>query len=100
MYYKGKGVLQNTSQALRWLHKAQVQGYNTAKQTIELIMQEIRETRASQQTNNSSMLLGEVPTSDAPLLYFPQSVVPSQSRPKNYASENLTRMLICVGWRC
>ena len=52
MYYESQGVPQNTSQALRWLHKAEVQGYEKAKQGIELIM---RETRASQQTNNSSM---------------------------------------------
>merc|ERR1712070_334348 len=49
------GVPQNTSQALRWLHKAQARGYDTAKQVIELIMQTMRETCASQQTNNSSM---------------------------------------------
>ena len=55
MYYQGKGVPQNTSEALRWLHKAQVQGDEIAKQGIELIMQAMRETRASQQTNNSSM---------------------------------------------
>ena len=55
MYYKGQGVPQNTSEALRWLHKAQVQGEERAKQGIELIMQAMRETRASQQTNNSSM---------------------------------------------
>merc|ERR1711988_1305752 len=56
MYYEGKGVPQNTSKALRWLHKAQVQGDEVAKQDIELIMQAMRETRASQQTNNLSML--------------------------------------------
>merc|ERR1711988_1739096 len=61
MYYEGHGVPQNTSQALRWLHKAQAQGDERAKQLIELIMQTIRETRASQQTNNSSM-----PPSSAP----------------------------------
>ena len=55
MYYEGKGVPQNTSEALRLLHKAQLQGYDPAKQGIELIMQAMRETRASQQTNNSSM---------------------------------------------
>ena len=55
MYYEGKGVPQNTSEALRWLHKAQVQGDERAKQGIELIMQAMRETRASQQTNNLSM---------------------------------------------
>ena len=55
MYYKGKGIPQNTSQALRWFHKAQAQGHDTAKQVIELIMQEMRNDRASQQTNNSSM---------------------------------------------
>ena len=55
MYYQGQGVPQNISEALRWLHKAQAQGFDTAKQVIELIMQEVRETRASQQTNNSSM---------------------------------------------
>ena len=55
MYYEGKGVPQNTSEALRWLHKAQVQGDEVAKQDIELIMQAMRETRASQQTNNLSM---------------------------------------------
>ena len=55
MYYQGQGVPQNTSEALRWLHKAQVQGDERAKQGIELIMQAMRETRASQQTNNSSM---------------------------------------------
>ena len=55
MYYKGQGVPQNTSEALRWIHKAQVQGYEKAKQGIELIMRKMRETRASQQTNNSSM---------------------------------------------
>ena len=55
MYYEGQGVPQNTSEALRWLHKAQVQGQEGAKQGIELIMQAMRETRASQQTNNSSM---------------------------------------------
>ena len=54
MYKNGKGVPQNTSEALRWLHKAQVQGFYMAKQLIELIMQEVRETCASQQTNNSS----------------------------------------------
>ena len=47
MYYQGHGVPQNTSQALRWLHKAQAQGYDAAKQAIERIMQEVRETRAS-----------------------------------------------------
>ena len=55
MYYQGQGVPQNTSEALRWLHKAQVQGDEKAKQGIELIMRKMRETRASQQTNNSSM---------------------------------------------
>ena len=55
MYYEGKGVPQNTSKALRWIHKAQVQGDEQAKQAIELIMQTMRETRASQQTNNPSM---------------------------------------------
>ena len=55
MYYQGHGVPQNTSEALRWLHKAQAQGFDMAKQGIELIMQAMRETRASQQTNNSSM---------------------------------------------
>jgi len=55
MYYGGKGVPQNTSEALRLLHKAQLQGYDPAKQGIELIMQAMRETRASQQTNNPSM---------------------------------------------
>ena len=55
MYYQGQGVPQNTSEALRWLHKAQVQGEERAKQGIEFIMQAMRETRASQQTNNSSM---------------------------------------------
>ena len=55
MYYQGQGVPQNTSEALRWLHKAQVQGDEIAKQGIEFIMQAMRETRASQQTNNSSM---------------------------------------------
>ena len=55
VYYQGQGVPQNTSEALRWLHKAQVQGDEIAKQGIELIMQAMRETRASQQTNNSSM---------------------------------------------
>ena len=55
VYYQGQGVPQNISQALRWLHKAQAQGYDAAKQAIELIMQAMRETRASQQTNNSSM---------------------------------------------
>ena len=55
MYKNGHGVPQNTSEALRWLHKAQVQGYDTAKQVIELIMQAMRETRAALQTNNSSM---------------------------------------------
>ena len=55
MYYEGQGIPQNTSEALRWLHKAQVQGDEKAKQGIELIMQAMRETRASQQTNNSSM---------------------------------------------
>ena len=49
MYYYGEGVPQNTSQALRWLHTAQAQGFDMAKQAIELIMQEARETRASQQ---------------------------------------------------
>ena len=55
MYYFGQSVPQNTSEALRWFHKAQVQGHEKAKQGIELIMQAMRETRASQQTNNSSM---------------------------------------------
>ena len=55
MYYNGLGVPQNTSEALRWLHKAQVQGVERAKQNIKLIMQAMRETRASQQNNNSSM---------------------------------------------
>ena len=55
MYYEGQGVPQNTSDALRWLHKAQAQGFDMAKQGIELIMQAMRETRTSQQTNNSSM---------------------------------------------
>ena len=55
MYFEGQGVPENTSEALRWLHKAQVQGHDTAKQLIELIMQAMRDTRASQQTNNSSM---------------------------------------------
>ena len=55
MYCGGQGVPQNTSEALRWLHKAQVQGDERAKQGIEFIMQAMRETRASQQTNNSSM---------------------------------------------
>ena len=63
MYYEGKGVPQNTSEALRWLHKAQAQGFDMAKQGIELIMQAMRETRASQQTNNSSMH----PPSDSPV---------------------------------
>ena len=55
MYYNGQSVPQNTSEALRWLHKAQVQGHEKAKQGIEQIMQAMRETRASQQTNNPSM---------------------------------------------
>merc|ERR1712139_115880 len=55
MYYEGKGVPQNTLEALRWLHKAQVQGDERAKQLIELIMQAMREARASQQTKNPSM---------------------------------------------
>ena len=55
MYYHGEGVAQDYSEALRWFHKAQVQGYEKAKQGIELIMQEVRNDRASQQTNNSSM---------------------------------------------
>ena len=55
MYYEGQGIPQNTSEALRWLHKAQVQGEENAKQGIEFIMQAMRETRASQQTNDSSM---------------------------------------------
>ena len=55
MYYYGQGVPQNTSEALRWLHKAQMKGDDEAKQAIELIMQEKRSNRASQQTNNSSM---------------------------------------------
>ena len=61
MYLNGRGVPQNTSEALRWLHKAQVQGNERAKQCIELIMQAMRETRASQQTNNSSMPLPSTP---------------------------------------
>ena len=48
MYYGGQGVPQNTSEALRWLHKAQAQGFYMAKQRIELIMQEMRETRVFQ----------------------------------------------------
>ena len=55
MYHEGQGVPQNTSEALRWLHKAQVQGDEKAKQGIEFIMQAMRETRASHQTNNPSM---------------------------------------------
>ena len=55
MYCRGQGVPQNTSEALRWLHKAQVQGDERAKQSIKLIMQAMREARASQQTNNPSM---------------------------------------------
>ena len=55
MYYEGQVVPQNTSEALRWLHKAQVHGAEDAKQGIEFIMQAMRETRASQQTKNSSM---------------------------------------------
>ena len=55
MYYQGQGVPQNTSEALRWFHKAQVQGDEKAKQVIGFIMQAMRETRASQQTNNSLM---------------------------------------------
>ena len=55
MYCYGHSVPQSTSEALRWLHKAQAQGYDAAKEAIELIMREVRETRASQQTNNSSM---------------------------------------------
>ena len=35
MYNNGQGVPQNTSEALRWLHKAQVQGVEKAKQAIE-----------------------------------------------------------------
>ena len=38
-----------------WLYKAQVQGDEEAKQGIEFIMQAMRETRASQQTNDSSI---------------------------------------------
>ena len=55
MYYEGKGVPQNTSEGLRWFHKAKVQGDEKAEQAIELIMQAMRETRASQQTNNPLM---------------------------------------------
>ena len=55
MHFFGQGVPQNISEALRWLHKAQVQGDKIAKQVIELIMQAMRGTRASQQTNDSSM---------------------------------------------
>ena len=55
MYCSGQSVPQNTSEALRWFHKAQEQADEIAKQGIELIMQAMRETRASQQTNNSSM---------------------------------------------
>ena len=55
MYYQGQGVPQNTSEALRWFHKAQAQGDERAKQGIEFIMQAMRETRASQQTNNPLM---------------------------------------------
>ena len=55
MYYQGQGVPQNTSEALRWFHTAQVQGYARAKRGIELIMQAMRETRASQQAKNPSM---------------------------------------------
>ena len=54
MYFQGQGVPQNTSEALRWLHKAQVQGDERAKQGIEFIMQAMRDSRASQLTNNSS----------------------------------------------
>ncbi len=62
------GLPRSTLGALRWLHKAQVQGHERAKQGIELIMgderkkkrielnmQEMRRIRASQQTDNSSM---------------------------------------------
>ena len=55
MYYEGQGVPQNTSEALRWLHKAQVQGEEKAKQVIGLIMQAVRGTRAPQQTNKCSL---------------------------------------------
>ena len=59
MYYFGQSVPQNTSEALRWFHKAQMNGDDEAKQkakeVIQLIMQEMRNDRASQQTNNSSM---------------------------------------------
>ena len=48
MYKNGKGVPQNTSEALRWLHKAQVKGHDNAKQVMQMIMQKLRETRASQ----------------------------------------------------
>ena len=48
MYHNGQSVPQNTSEALRWLHKAQVQGEERAKYGIEMIMQAMRETRASQ----------------------------------------------------
>ena len=65
MYHHGQGVPQNTSEALRWLHKAQVQGDEIAKRGIEFIMQAMRETRASQQTNKPSMPL---PPSASPVL--------------------------------
>ena len=48
MYCGGQGVPQNTSEALRWLHKAQVKGHDNAKQVMQMIMQKLRETRASQ----------------------------------------------------
>ena len=67
MYYLGQGVPQNTSQALRWLHKVQMQKNEeeaveaAAKQLSQLIIQETRQSRASQKTNISSMSLCESP---------------------------------------
>ena len=55
MYDEGRRSPQNMSEALRWLHKAQGQGHEKAKQRKQLIMQEMEETRASEQTNNSSI---------------------------------------------
>ena len=55
MYQNGQGVTQDYSAAMKWLHKAQVLGDEMAKKAIEWIMQNERNYRASQQTNNSSM---------------------------------------------
>ena len=50
MYEQGRGVPQNTSEALQWLRKAEVQGQDKATETIQSILQEQLNQPQHQQT--------------------------------------------------